>query len=104
MGKKSDIEELTNLLSLALVHKIGGMVNPDEIYSEKYRKESDAFLKKAVKVSIRQNWNKEDKKRIKEILGYKLRKNLEKRDFLDSKKFEFVEEEIDDVLKLLELN
>src|SRR3989344_6749597 len=98
MGKNSDMDELTNLLSLALVHKIGGIVNPDEIYSEKYRKESDAFLKKAVRVALRQNWNKEDKIRIKEILTSKLRKNLEKRDFLNDKKFEFMEDEMINVL------
>ena len=103
MGKKSDISELTTLLSLALTHKIGSLVNPNELYSEKYRKESDAFLKKAVKVSLRQNWNENDKIKIKEILEKKLKESLERRDFLDNKKFEFINEEVNSVLKLLGL-
>lgn len=104
MGKNSDISELTTLLSLALTHKIGSIVNPNEIYSEKYRKESDAFLKKAIKISLRHNWNKYDKIKIRKLLEKKLRENLEKRDFLDNKKFEFMKEEIDDVLKFLNLD
>jgi|SRR3989344_800983 len=103
MGKKGDISELTTLLSLALTHRIGSIVNPNELYSEKYRKESDAFLKKAVKISLRQNWNRYDKIKIRGLLEKKLRESLEKRDFLDKKKFEFMKEEIDDALKFLSL-
>ena len=78
MGKKGDIDELTTLLSLALTHRIGSFVNPNEIYSEKYRKESDAFLKKALKISLTQNWNISDKIKIKNLLEKKLRESLEK--------------------------
>lgn len=104
MGKRSDIKELVTLISLTLTHRIGSIVNPDEIYSEKYKKESDAFLKKAIKISVRQNWNKEDKIKIKELLKKKLRSDLENRDFLNNKKFDLIDKEIDDVVKLLGLN
>ena len=104
MGKRSDIKELVTLLSLALIHKIGSLVNPNEIYSEKYRKESDAFLKKAIKISIRQNWNKEDKINIRELLRRKLRSDLEIRDFLDNKKFDLMDKEMDNILESLSLN
>ena len=104
MGKKSDINELVKLLSLALVHRIGGIVNPNEIYGEKYRKESDAFLRSAEKISLRQNWNRDDKIKIREFLKRRLKDGLEKRDFLDDKKFEIMDKEIDNVLKLLDLN
>lgn len=104
MGKNSDINELVKLLSLALMHKIGGLVNPNEIYSEKYRKESDIFLRSAEKIYLRRNWNKDDKITIKEFLKKKLRDSLEKRDFLDNKKFSFMNKEIDNVLKTLDLS
>ncbi len=104
MGKRSDIKELITLLSLALTHKIGGLVNPGEIYSEKYQKESNAFLKKAIKVSLRQNWNKEDKINIRDLLKKKLKSDLEKRDFLNDKKFDLMEREINNALKSLSLN
>lgn len=104
MGKRSDIKELVTLLSLALTHRIGSLVNPNEIYSEKYQKESDAFLKKAIKISLRQNWNKDDKIKIREFLKKKLRDDLEKRDFLDDKKFDLIDKEINNVLESLDLN
>jgi len=103
MGKKDDVKELVALLSLALTHRIGSLVNPNELYSEKYRKESDVFLKQAKKVSLRHNWNEADKAKIKEFLKRKLMENLERRDFLDNKKFRFMEKEISNVLSLLEL-
>ena len=104
MGKKRDIKEMVTLISLALKHKIGSLVNPNEIYSEKYKKESDSFLKQAIKISLRQNWNKEDKAKIKELLKKKLKDDLEKGDFIDDKKFSLIDKEIDDVLNLIELN
>jgi hypothetical protein len=104
MGKRDDINELTALLSLTLTHRIGSLVNPDEIYSEKYRKESDVFLKRAIKISLRYNWNMDNKIKIREFLEKKLRESLEKRDFLDNKKFKLMEKEINSVLKFLNLN
>ena len=104
MGKKRDIKELVTLISLALTHKIGSLVNPNEIYSEKYRKESDSFLKKAIKISLKQNWNKDDKAKIKELLKKKLKDDLKKRDFIDDKKFSLIDDEINNVLSLIGLN
>ena len=104
MGKRSDIKEMVTLVSLSLTHKIGSLVNPDEIYSEKYKKESDAFLKKAMKISLRQNWNKDDKVKIKGLLKKRLRNDLERRDFIDNKKFDLIDKEINNVLGSLRLN
>ncbi len=104
MGKRGDINELVTLLSLALTHRIGGFVNPDDIYSEKYLKESDAFLKKATKISLRQNWSKYDKAKIREFLKKKLREGLERRDFLEDKKFKIMDKEINNILRLLDLD
>ena len=57
MGKKRNIEKLIIFLALSLVHRIGGIVNPDAIYNEKYKKESETFLRMAKKIHLRENWN-----------------------------------------------
>ncbi len=103
MGKTGDIKELTTLLSLALTHKIGSQVNPNEIYTEKYKKESEEFVKEAEKISLRQNWNSYDKNNIKNILRKKLRSKLTTRDFLNNKKFDLMDTEIKNILKRLGL-
>ena len=72
MGKKKDINKLVTFLSLGLVHRIGSIVNLNEIYSEKYKKASEVFLKNAVKISLRYNWNKIDKVEIRELLKKKV--------------------------------
>ena len=104
MGKRKDIDELTNLISKALRHKIGSMVNKDEFYANKYAKDSENIMKEAEKVLLRQNWNNYDKVKIKEQLKIKLRKELEEKDFLDDKKFGIMDAEIDKALKALELD
>ena len=104
MGKKRDIKEMVTLISLALTHKIGSLVNPDEIYSEKYKRESDSFLKQATKISLRQNWNKDDKAKIKEVLKKRLKDDLSKKDFIDDKKFSLIDSEINSVLNSMGLN
>jgi len=98
MGKKDDIEQLTNLMSKALRHKIGSIVNKDEIYAARYAKDAENIMKEAEKVINRQNWNNYDKKEIKEKLRKKLEKELEKKDFLNNKKFEIMGEEINKAL------
>jgi hypothetical protein len=103
MSKTSDIHELTNILAKALRHKIGAMVNSNEIYAEKYAKDADLLVKEAKKTALRQNWNSYDKSQIKNELRKKLRIELEKKDFLDNRKFDMIDEEIDKVLKELEL-
>src|SRR3989338_7214641 len=94
MGKNRTINELTNILAIALRHKIGSIVNPDEIYSQKYAKDAEVFMAEARKVSLRENWNQGDKLQVIKELEKKLRSELEKRDFLKEEKFEIMSREI----------
>ncbi|MAG47595.1 hypothetical protein CL617_03240 [archaeon] len=99
MGKNKDLEELTNLLSKALRHRIGSIVNENELYADKYAKDAEVLFKEAEKVILRQNWNSYDKTKIKEKLKPKLKKELEQKDFLDNKKFDIMDHEINRTLK-----
>ncbi len=101
MGKTSIIHELTNLLAKALRHKIGSIVNINEIYAQKYAKDAEILMKEALRVPSKENWNNYDLIKIKEELKRKLREELEKKDFLSDKKFEVMDEEINTVLELL---
>ncbi|MEK6868633.1 MAG: hypothetical protein AABX63_03845 [Nanoarchaeota archaeon] len=103
MGKNKNIEELTNLMAKALRHKIGSIVNKDEFYAGKYAKDAENIMKEAEKVLLRQNWDSYDKLKIKEELRAKLRKDLEQKDFLDNKKFEIMDSEIEKALKEFDL-
>jgi len=104
MGKNNDVQELTSLMTKALRHKIGSIVNKDEFYANKYAKDAKNIMKEAEKVLLRQNWNTYDKATIKEQLKVKLKKELEQKDFLDDKKFDIMDEEIDKALKEFELD
>lgn len=104
MNKRKAINELTNILAIALRHKIGSRVNSNEIYAEKYAKDADVLIKEAQKVSFRENWNYENKEEIKNLLKTKLLIELEKKKFIDNKKFELVDEEIKKALFLLNLD
>ncbi len=104
MGKNKDINELTNLMAKALRHKIGSIVNKDELYASKYAKDAESIMTEAEKVLLRQNWNNYDKLKIKEELRTKLRKELEQKDFLDNKKFEIMDNEIEKALKEFDLD
>ena len=101
MGKKNDIEQLTNLMSKALRHKIGSIVNENEIYAAKYAKDAETIMKEAEKVINRQNWSKYDKEEIKEKLRKKLEKELTEKTFLSNKKFKIMDEEIEEALHIL---
>lgn len=103
MGKNKTIHELTNVLAKALRHKIGSIVNPDEIYANKYAKDTDTLLKEAKKIALRENWNIYDKPKIKEELKRKLKIELQNKDFLNERKFDIMEEEINKILKLFGL-
>lgn len=103
MGKKSVISELTNILAKALRHKIGSIVNQDEIYAQKYAKDAEILLKEAGKIALKENFNSYDKSYIKQMLEIKLRKELEEKEFIDNKKFDLMEKEINFALKELNL-
>ncbi|MBI2498923.1 hypothetical protein HYV88_01635 [Candidatus Woesearchaeota archaeon] len=103
MNKTKIIHELTNLLARALRHKIGFIVNPNEIYAQKYVKDSEILMKEAQKIAIKENWNSYDKVKIKEELNRKLKLELEKKDFLDNRKFEIMDDEVGKALSFLSL-
>lgn len=88
MSKKADMEELTNILAKALRHRIGSKVNPDELYASQYAKDAEILIREAQKVSLREHWNQDDKKQMKEMVGRKLKIDLEKKEFLPEKKYE----------------
>ena len=103
MGKTKDIDELTNLMTKALRHKIGSIVNKDEFYSNQYAKDAENIMMEAEKVLLRRNWNDEDITEIKETLKIKLNEELKQKDFLDNEKFDIMDEEIDKALKEFDL-
>jgi len=103
MNKNKLISELTNILAVALRHRIGGIVNFNEVYAQKYSKDAEILMKEAEKISLGKNWNTQDKAKIKRQLKKKLKKELESRDFLDKKKFEIMDEETEKALKSLDL-
>lgn len=103
MGKTGTLHELTNILAKALRHKIGSMVNPDEIYAQKYARDADVLLREAQKVAAKENWNSYDKIKLKQELRRKLHDELAKKDFLGSGKFELMEDEMNKTLKSMGL-
>lgn len=103
MGKKKNFSELVNLLVVALRHKIGSIVNKNEIYAQKYAKDSETFMNEAKKTARKRNWNKGDKKMLEQETRKRLYCELAERDFLDNRKFEIMDEEIRRALKELGL-
>jgi len=103
MNKNKIISELTTLLAIALRHKIGSIVNENELYAQKYAKDAEILLGEARKFSIKANWNQKDKSIIKNKLKSKLEAELVQRPFLNDKKFEIMNSEIDTVLRELGL-
>ena len=103
MKKTKTIRELTNILAVALRHKIGSIVNQNEIYAQRYAKDADILLKEAQKTALKENWNQKDKEKIRGELKNKLKAELEKKEFLDERKFSIMDEEIEKVLALFGL-
>lgn len=103
MSKKQSISELTNLLTKSLRHKIGAAVNENEFYASKYSKDYEIIFKQAEKVAVKNFWSSEDKKEIKEQLNKKLKKELTQKIFINNKKFNIMDEEINSALKKLSL-
>ncbi|MCK4589841.1 MAG: hypothetical protein KAT77_05325 [Nanoarchaeota archaeon] len=104
MGRKDDLNQLVNLMTKALRHRIGSLVNPDEFYAGKYAKDAENIFKEAEKVLLKQHWNRYDKTKIKEQLTKKLKKELTEKEFLDNKKFEIMDKEIEKALVDFELS
>ena len=86
-------------ISLTLRHKIGSIVNGNEFYANQYAKDAEVLLNEARKVAAEKNWNREDKQEIKRQFRIKLEKELREKEFLDSKKFDVMDEEIEKTLK-----
>ncbi len=103
MNKKDNTSELVNFLTISLTHKIGNIVNSTKPYAEKYRKESENFLDQAMEISKGEHWNNYDKIEIKNALKRKLINSLLRKEYLNDKKFDLVDEEIREALASLEL-
>ena len=104
MGKNRDIEILTNLMSRSLRHKIGSIVNENEIYAAKYAKDAETLMKEAEKILLNQNWNKIDKLAIRKKLNRKLKKELEEKEFIKDEKFKIMDQEIEKSLQRFNLD
>lgn len=104
MSKKDSINKITNFLALSLSHRIGNIANPNEKYSNKYTKEADNYFIRARDISFEEHWNNYDKSVIKEKLKKKLIEELIRKEHLDSRKFNLVDAEINNVLRELELD
>ena len=104
MGKNKDIEILTNLMSRSLRHKIGSIVNENEIYAAKYAKDAETLMKEAERILLNHNWNKTDKLTIRKKLNKKLKKELEEKEFLKYEKFEIMDKEIGKSLQRFNLD
>lgn len=104
MGKNKDIDQITTILSTALRHKIGAILGIDKRYFKKYEIEFSARRDMAKKILKDCNFNIYDKNKIKILLKRKLENELERRDYINEKKFEIMNEEIDKVLEELELD
>ena len=79
MGKKHDLDEASTLISTALRHKIGSLVNFQEPYADRYAKDSVVLTKEARKVLLRHNWNADDKRELQELVKKKLHKELKEK-------------------------
>lgn len=104
MSRTKLINELTNLLSIALRHKIGSIVNENEVYSQKYAKDADVLFNQAKNNILGVNFNFYEKKEILEELRIKLKKELESKTFIKNKKFQIMESEMLSILEQLGIN
>lgn len=101
MGKTQLIKQLTNLLSKALRHKIGSMVNSDEFYTAKYAKDYEVLFREALRIYLQYHWNKQDLSTIRLQVGRKLHKELKEKEFIADKKFEIMDEQLEEVIQRL---
>ena len=71
--------------------------------ANKYAKDADILLNEARKVALKENFNLYDKQEIKSLLEVKLKKELESKPFINEKKFELMNKEIETALKEMSL-
>lgn len=98
MSKSKNFQKLISLLVVALRHKIGSIVNEYEIYAQKYARDAEILFNEARKIAIKENWNQYDKDKIRETLKKKLKSELEIKTFINDKKFEIMDKEMDKIL------
>lgn len=103
MGKNSNIQELARLVGLAVAHSIGSILNSSSLYADKYRKEKDNFLRLAEKIKDREHWNMSDFSLIKKKSVEEAHYELSKREHLDSRKYHLIDEEVEKILRELNL-
>ena len=103
MSRNKLIEEFTNLVAVALRHRIGSIVNENELYAQKYAKDAEVLLYQAKKIMLGIKFNIYESKEIITSLKIKLKKELESKPFLKERKFEIMESEMNKALKELEL-
>ncbi len=101
MGKREQIKEIARFAALAVVHKIGGLLNPNAIYAEKYKKEYLNFVQQAENLLLGRNWNRQDREAIREETGKQAQLELRRREYIGEKKFEIMNGEIKVILDLL---
>lgn len=104
MGKNENLKRFVNLLSHALAHRIGSIVNSNSIFAPKYVKEAMEFMRNAAEAKMEENWNEYDKVEIKIKLKEQLISKLQAKLFLDDSKFDIVDSEIENALLELGLN
>ncbi len=103
MGKSDTVQELARLIGLAVAHSIGYILNPSSIYADKYRKEILNFMSLAAKTRDKEHWNVSDLRLIKAKAIEETNYELSRRDYLDLRKFELIDGEIEKMLRELEL-
>ena len=85
------------------MHKIGSILNPNSIYTEKYQKEYENFILQAENIKMRENWNTHDKIIIKKKTRKEALFELNNRKYIDNKKFDILDIEVDKALNQLGL-
>ena len=99
MGKNSNLKILARFIALGVAHKVGQLINPNSLYAEKYDKESMNFMEQAKDIKQKENWNSYDKEEIRKEVKTETIKELNQRTYLDNKKFDITDSEIDKSLK-----
>ena len=103
MSKSGYIEEIATILATSLSHKIGAILGKDKLYRRKYYIEFIQRKEFAKEKIVSCNLNPQDKQIIKEKIAYRLRKQLEKKEFIGDEKFNLIDSEINELLNELGL-